>query len=264
MTEEITPTENVETKEIEGTPREGEGEVKPTEDVETEEVSAEELQTQLADEKEQRRKAEGRLGYFEREAQRRQKEEETKITIEKPTETITRLKPVEKDFTDYTEFVEALTDWKSEQRDATNKASQEKLRQQEQAITFQEKLNEGNTKYKDFDAVARNNDVPITVVMRDAMIGCEHPADIAYYLGGNLTEAHRIASLSPIAAAREIGKLEARFSGPIQKTITKAPGATKDITGKETSVKDFDKMTDDDAEDYINQRNRQEREELGA
>ena len=93
------------------------------------------------------------------------------------------------------------------------------------------------------------------------MIGCEHPADIAYYLGQNIPEARRIASLSPIAAAREIGKLEARFSGPPQKTTTKAPVPTNPVGGKETVPKNYEDMSEDDAGAYIDQANK---EEFGA
>lgn len=260
--DDVTPTgdEVVETEEVVETPTPGEGEATPTGDEggEPQELTAEELQTQLTDEQEKRRKAEGRLGYFEREAQRRLKEDEAKVTTEKPTETFTKPRPESKNFEDYDSFNEALVDWKIEQKEAARMATEKKTSQQEKAIQFQSKLDEGNAKYKDFDQVARNDDLPITVNMMEAMIDCEHPDDIAYYLGKNIPECRRIASLSPIAAAREIGKLEAQFAGPQQKTKSNAPEPTKTISGKETPPTKFDNMTEDDVAEYMEMANKKE------
>jgi len=265
--EEIITTEEAEVVEEE-TEETEETVASKTEEETTKEETEEEKSTRktgaekrIAELTAKRRQAERDADYWRNEAMKRSGEPPKPGEI---TETFTRPKPIQKDFEDYDEYVENLADWKYEQKEAARQAAQVATSQKEKAAQFQKKLNEGFEKHEDFAEVALNRDLPITPNMVDALYDCEHAAEIAYHLGQNLTEARRIASLSPIAAAREIGKLEARFSGPPQKTTTRAPGPTKDITGKETSVKDFTKMTGDDATDFIEQRNRQELEELGA
>ncbi len=49
--------------------------------------------------------------------------------------------------------------------------------------------------------------------MRDAIVTSELGALVAYELGKNPDEAERIARLNPIAAIREIGKIESRIAG---------------------------------------------------
>lgn len=86
-------------------------------------------------------------------------------------------------------------------------------------------------KYTDFDEVALNKSVPITQEMYDASMG-ENLGEILYHLGKNPTEATRIASLSPIQQAKEIGKIEVIISTkPPTKSITNAPAPPKTITG---------------------------------
>ncbi len=90
------------------------------------------------------------------------------------------------------------------------------------------------------------------------MHDCDHAADIAYHLAKDPQEAHRIASLPPVAAAREIGKLEAKYSGgtqPSQKSTTNAPAPTSPVGSSETPTKKLEDMT---TEEYIAYRNQQE------
>lgn len=263
MEEEVKPTEqDVETDlNVDGTPKTGEEDQKPADEGgEPQELSAEELQKQLDDEKEQRQKAEGRGAYWEREAKRQQRDKEaTPADIEKPPETITRPKPEESQYENFEKFNEALMDWKIEQKEVGREAARSKTDQQERATKFQEKLNEGFKKHEDFKEVALNPDVPINENIVNALFDCDHAADIAYHLGQNPQEARRIASLSPIATAREIGKLEARFSGPPQKTTSKAPDPTKPVGDKDVTIpKKYDDMTEKDAGSFIADRNKTE------
>lgn len=208
-----------------------------------------------------RRQAERDADYWRNEAMKRGGEPPAKPD-EKTPETLTRPKPEESQYETFDKYNEALVDWKIEQKEVGREAARSKTDQQERSAKFQEKLNEGFEKHEDFREIALNPNVPINQNMVDALFDSDHAADIAYHLGQNPQEARRIASLSPIAAAREIGKLEARFSGPPQKTKTKAPDATKPVGDKEAIPKKYDEMTEDDASGFIAQRNKEELESL--
>jgi hypothetical protein len=77
-------------------------------------------------------------------------------------------------------------------------------------------LNSARTKYSDFDEVALNPSVPISQEMWEASMG-DNLGDILYYLGKNPAEAARIATLNPIAQAKEIGKIETKATTKIKK-----------------------------------------------
>ena len=65
--------------------------------------------------------------------------------------------------------------------------------------------------------------------------------DLAYWLGSNPKEAERIARLSPILQAREIGKIEVRLSDnpPVKKT-TSAPTPISPVTARSSGSPSHD------------------------
>ena len=166
-------------------------------------------------------------------------------------------KPSPGDYESYDEYIEALTDWKTRQalkqiqtQQSSMTEEQKKLEAQRQ---FAERVEKARMKYDDFDEVVLNPYVPITDEMVMAIHESELGPDIAYYLGKHPEEAMRIARLSPVAQAREIGKIEARLSQPSQpaakqqepRRITKAPEPIgSGVSGKNTTpTPDPEKMT---------------------
>lgn len=95
----------------------------------------------------------------------------------------------------------------------------------------QKQLAVGSKKYEDFEEIALSEDVPISVPMAEAIAESEFGADIAYFLGKNVKEAERIAKLSPMTAAREIGRLEAKFAASATVSKTPPPGKTVGARG---------------------------------
>jgi hypothetical protein len=62
--------------------------------------------------------------------------------------------------------------------------------------------------------------------MLETMQESDMGAEVAYHLASNPAEAQRIASLTPRAQAREIGRIEAMLSQPSKpkaKTVSDAP-----------------------------------------
>lgn len=99
----------------------------------------------------------------------------------------------------------------------------------------QKQLSVGSQKYEDFEEVALSEDVPITTPMAQAIAESEFGADVAYFLGKNIKEAERISRLSPLGAAREIGRLEAKFAATGTISKTPPPGKTVGARGGSSS-----------------------------
>lgn len=161
------------------------------------------------------------------------------------------------------EYIEAITDWKVDQRERSNAETQIKNHSKEQEADFFAVIDSGTEKYADFNEVARklpaDGGPEITSPMLEAMMECDNPIDVAYYLGENVEESKRIARLSPIAAGREIGKIEARFeAGGVkktpQKTTTKTIAPSSPIAGKTVTTKGLENLS---TKDFMTSRNKQ-------
>lgn len=81
-----------------------------------------------------------------------------------------------------------------------------------EAFTYRETI--ARDKFADYDAVARNPNVPITTAMAEIIRDSDVGPDLAYHLGKNVQEAARIAALPPTRQAVELGKLEALVTAP--------------------------------------------------
>jgi hypothetical protein len=131
-------------------------------------------------------------------------------------------KPTRAQFASDEAFVDALTDWKLEQRERATA----KDRQQQQAQTLTQKT-EGiyaeAEKLKGFDREAFD-ELPLTKPIVEALIDAEAPAQLMHYLVANPAEVERIAKLSPARQAAEIGKLEAKAAAsPAKSSSAPAP-----------------------------------------
>jgi hypothetical protein len=138
-------------------------------------------------------------------------------------------KPREEDFQGkpYSEYVEALADWKAEQKlTGFRKESEEQQRQryaQEQAREFGSRLAKGAEKYSDFKEVALSEDVPITQAMAHAIGKLGNGADVAYYLGSNRDEAEAIAAMSDVEQVWAMKDISSKITSKPTPTKTSAP-----------------------------------------
>ncbi len=132
---------------------------------------------------------------------------------------------------------------------------QEAQRQQEaqraQTAKVSKLVEEGGRRFPDFEErVLSDATLPITPAMVDAIAESESGADVAYWLANNRDEAARIARLSPAAAAREIGRLEARIEREREAaSVSKAPAPVQTVAGSNNRpAAKFDvlKASDDD------------------
>jgi hypothetical protein len=117
-------------------------------------------------------------------------------------------------------------------------------RQKEQAEiveAYSEREEKARDKYDDFEDVVYNPKLRITDVMAETIQYSDLGPDLAYWLGTNPKEAERIARLSPILQAREIGKIEVRLSDnpPVKKT-TSAPTPISPVTARSSGSPSHD------------------------
>lgn len=142
-------------------------------------------------------------------------------------------KPDPNKFETHAEFVEALTDWKYDQRKKADQQLEQKSKLQSDfdvvAKSHAERVESFKKATPDFDEMLENLDtVPNNPVVGQMIIESENGPALLYALAKDPVEAKRIASLSPLAVARELGKIEARLSkAPESKSpttkLTQAP-----------------------------------------
>ena len=225
------------------------------------------MQAEIAALEEKRKKAEQDAIYW-----RRQKAEARKDYFKQPetppaqaqTAEQTNLKrPAQEDFDDYNDYVDALTDYKTDvkleqwRREEAAKAQDATV--QERDAKLQQGINKGYEKYDDFEDVAMDPAVPITPMVTEILAESDNPADIAYYLGKNRPEAVKISRMTPIAAAREIAKIEAKLSAepppgptPIKKTTAAPPPINPVGSSSGAPGKDPNDMSQNEFEEWRN------------
>ena len=127
-------------------------------------------------------------------------------------------KPLLEDCDGIEDFTEKLTDWKADERDF-RKAAKDRIAADAAAATnLAANWNAQKTAFKaehdDWDAVmAAVSDVRLSPAHQEIFLESPHGVELAYELANDREELERIAKLSPLAAARAIGKLEAAY-GP--------------------------------------------------
>ena len=165
--------------------------------------------------------------------------------------------PKEGDFESYDEYQAALSAYKVEQaldarqeRDIQDRLKEQetvlegvsKDREAELAQNWMDQVVEARTRYQDFDEVVMkpsHSELPITAVMAQVLAASDSGADVAYHLGTHPQEAARIARMSDLEAAVEIGRLESRLSAPKPKIQSSAPEPINPVNPKaRASAKD--------------------------
>lgn len=172
-------------------------------------------------------------------------------------------------FDDYGKYLSAVARYEARQEHAALRKQEEEAtaktrhetevadqhrRMVEKQTTLRTMTETAEKKYPDFfDKVFNQSPdvMPITPIIGEAILESDIGQDVAYYLATHTSEAQRLAKLSPTAALREFGKIEASL-------ITQQSSAPKPITpvsGKQVSS---DAISDsDDMATYIAKRNKQ-------
>ena len=180
-----------------------------------------------------RREAEREASYWRGIAQQGQAQQSAPAAPTKPT-------PDKYD--DYGDFVEALTDWKTEQalakrmeQDSTRKVAETRSQ------TFAERQVATRAVLPDYDAVVGASETPISNHVGEALMESDRGPELAYHFAKNPDVLQNLNGMTPMQAAREIGKLEATLSiktAPVvpskKLSTTPAPASTTVTQGRAT------------------------------
>jgi len=156
------------------------------------------------------------------------------------------------------DYVEAVAEYKyqhnmlSEQEKNVERAIEQRVSREWTA-----KVEKVRSVAPDFDAVFSNvASIEFAPMALEAV--AQHPkgAEIAYMLGKDVSEAYRIAALSPSQQLMAIGELAAKTNVPKPKTVSSAPPPVKTVSGGNVTT-DPSKMS---TSDYIKWRNDQQRQ----
>ena len=149
--------------------------------------------------------------------------------------------PQPSQFADAFEYAKALAEFSTEkalaERDRQVAQAKEQEAQQKIIQSWAQKVQDAKAELPDFDDLVASSDVVVNNAVRDAILESDVGPKILYHLAENNDLAKKIASLSPNAALREIGKLEAKFEvTPETKQTTpvvrsKAPAPIQPIRG---------------------------------
>jgi hypothetical protein len=201
------------------------------------------------------------------EAQARAEFLEKQLAEAKPKESPITGAPRLEDFTDINEYAKAYAKFESSNavKQYEQKQHEESFRRATQhlAAQWEGKVSKADKKYDDFDDVV--GEMAPTNPVSIAIMQAENGEDIAYYLGKNLKEAQRIASLDPLSQAREIGRLETKLlAEPLKaKTPSKAPAPITPLAGK-TAVASDEPLDTDDINTWMKKANAKSRKAIGA
>lgn len=162
----------------------------------------------------------------------------------------------------YTEYLRDLTRYEANQAVAKTKqenSDEQRQRQhQQRTATIQtnlrQKMEAASDKYEDFDDVVMSSDLPISPGMAEVIAESDIGGELAYYLGKNRAEAARIAAMSPLAAAKELGRIESKLGNAAPANVSNAPKPPTPVGNRATSSKDPDKMS---VEEWTEWRNTQ-------
>lgn len=159
----------------------------------------------------------------------------------------TNLPPRAKDYKNRDDYLVARAKYELRQEDgqaaAQAQVEEARTRANETRAKFLRRAEAVRAKHGDFDEVLSNPALAasraVVAVIREAEDGPE----LAYWLGKNLDEAERIASLSPARAALELGKISARLAMPSRRTESAAPDPVSTVSGLNTPRRDPNRMS---------------------
>lgn len=138
------------------------------------------------------------------------------------------------------EYFEALSDFKANQVRSDIAKQIQQIQGNTIAQSFQQKVNEAKKEMSDYEEVISESSVRFSPEIQEAIVSSPLAAHVAYALAKDPENAERIASLSPAAAAREIGRIEAKIEAekaipkpkPAARPASSAPAPIKPVTPK--------------------------------
>ena len=178
-------------------------------------------------------------------------QQEQRKAVEQPKTQEQAQEPKPEDFASDVEYFRAMVRFEAKQIRESEKAEEAQARAESEAReqaqqmqrTADEVVTKGQQAYQDFDTVINSGlgpilaqETPQAYLFRQALLKNKRSHEVAYYLGKNPDEAHRIFAMDPLGMVEEIAeirltKLDAMAETPpqqklnIPKTLTQARDA---------------------------------------
>lgn len=199
-----------------------------------------------------------KMSYQEREA-RRQQERLISVLENQKAPTPEAKAPQIEDFESLDDYVDARFEYLNKSNEAESEPAPQGVdpafSQSKDDLFF-----EGSGKYADFEEKVTSEALQLTPFMANAIFENESmdvQVEIAYSLANNPREAARIAKLSPMRQAAEIGKLELKLSEPkpVKKQPSAAPAPIKPVGGSKTTNNEIG--DEEEFESFLKKRNKQ-------
>lgn len=142
-------------------------------------------------------------------------------------------------------FVDALTDWKLDQREMGQRQQQQ--RQQSETLNQKtEKIYAEAEKVPGFDREAFD-ELPLTPVIAHALTDSDVAAKLMVFMAANPAEVERITALSPARQAAEIGKLESKLASAPTVKAPRTPAPIEPVgSSNGSSIKNLASMSADE------------------
>jgi hypothetical protein len=165
--------------------------------------------------------------------------------LEKPPEKPPE-KPTPEKYDDYGAYVEALADWKADEKVKAalaerDKAAAETKQTETRQSTWQQRKAEAAKTIPDIDAVLSASEVPLSADVQAELLDSEFGPQIAYHLDKHPEIAEKLNGMTDKQVAREIGRLEATMgtAAPapvVEGETTPDPEPAPVVTKKTTSA----------------------------
>ncbi len=114
------------------------------------------------------------------------------------------------------EYIEAVAEWKADQRLAKREREQAEARaaaeREQVAKNWQKAQQRARAEIDDYDDVVKASDVQLPGHLHEAILESDVGPHLAYYFAKHPDEAKRFAAMSPTTAIRQLGKLEDKLA----------------------------------------------------
>jgi hypothetical protein len=149
-------------------------------------------------------------------------------------------KPSPENFESHDDYVEALTDWKLDQKlqaqSVKQRESQIKSEHQARVDAHINRVQAFAKNHEDFEEAMEDvDDIPISIAVQEIILESENGPELMYELAKNRKEFERICALPALAAARALGRFESKLSKQQETKTTKAPPPIRPVGSKSSS-----------------------------
>lgn len=140
---------------------------------------------------------------------------------------------------------------------AQQQAEQSQAEQRAQRQAYQQKVAEYAATHDGFIEAVQGSNVNLSDEVTQLLVTSDKAGELTHFLAENPDDALRINALPPNLAARELGKIEARFELTAPKKVSDAPTPLSDLSGADSPSTEL--RDDMDIDEWMAKRRAQKR-----